>query len=1038
MSEAVHPIAQRVSPGTLARRVAYPLRLVRARLARRIERTLLVGLGIAAGACVLALVDAGGVLIQDRNLERATAALAPSDRAVQVTWYGTVSTGRYAWSRIDEAVRPELETATGAEPIGTMLYHEASIGGHLVDLRAVDGAGRYVRLLSGRLPRPCVPSRCEVLRIAGSGPIPSAPGLRLVEVGRATMPVDAPFRDFLGRPPVDTAVVRGALSYHTPPQPPLVLADGVDGLSRSPLLSTFYRSYAWFVPVRPGSVHPWTVNAFRARIDRLRSDVGTGAGLASSDAFDVTAPTDELAAAAAQGRAAAHRLLLLGGEAAALLLAFTVLAASSLRRDVEAARRRLAWHGARGWQLALFSLGESGAVAAAATLAGWGAGIGLAALAASRAGVPVAATLRHSAAADAGIGVAVALAAAAALLLYATLRAPAARIGGARFTATDALALGALVAIGVGLARGQADAGSLAAGNGTGAFLLLLPALVAFVAAVVCARLLVPLLRGLERAGRRGPLPARLAALSLARNPGHATVAAAFLVVSLGLALFAAVYRSTLVAGERDQAAYAVPADYLLSEDLSQLVPVSHVPTPAGAIPVVRQSGDVSRLETSQGADVLGIPAGDWTRLAGWRSDFSSRPLARLAAAVRPELPPALRTVPLPAGARRLELGVAGRGYPIRLRAIVRLGNGDFATVLLGATGSRPGVLRARLPAGSAALLGFDVEQLPSGRGPAANGGTGLQPTANGRVRLGPLRAGGRTLPVDWSGWTGIGGVAPRGGGVLAYALTPDVDSVFRLRQPTDGRPVPAVVSPALARAAGKDGLLPFDVGGERIVLRVAGVASHFPGSTQPDFVAADEGTLSTALNAQLPGLGQANELWVNGPGAAFAKPPYDLLTVQSRAQVEARLRDDPLARGALLVLAGTALVALALALLGLALGLAADLRDESGELFDLETQGAEPALLRRHLRLRTLVLAAVGVAGGIATGAVLSALVLDLVRVTASAAAPEPPLALTLDWRIVGLGAAGFVAVGAAVLGAATRIGFRRRVAGRFREVGA
>lgn len=1025
---------------TLAHRTFYPLRLARARLARRLGRMLLVGLGVAAGAAVLALVDAGGLLIQDRNLERATAALAPSDRAVQVAWYGTLSTGAFRWTRIDALVRPKLRAATGREPIAAMLFNETSIDGRTVDLRAVDGLRRYVKLLSGRWPRPCVPSHCEVLRVDGSGPLPSTPRLRLVQVGRATLPASAPFRDYLGRPPADTSVLQAAIAYHTPGLAPLVLADGVDGLSRTPELSTFYRSYAWFSPVPPGSIHPWDVDAFRARIDRLRSDVGTGEGLLGPTAFEVTAPTDELDAAAAQGRAAARRLLLLGGEAAALLLAFVVLAASSLRRDVEAAWRRLAWHGARRWQLALFSLSESGTVAAAATLAGWGAGIGLAALAASWAGVPVTATLRHSAASAGGVAFAAALAAAAALLLFAAVRAPSARVGGATLTAVDALALGALAAIGVGLARGQADAASLAGGNGTGAFLLLLPALVALVAAVAVARLLVPLLRALERAGRRGPIGTRLAALSLARNPGHATIAVTFLVVSLGLALFAVVYRSTLAAGQRDQAAYAVPADFVLSEDVSQLVPVTHVPAPRGAFPVLHTSGDVSRLETSQGADVLGIPAGDWTRLAGWRGDFSARPLARLAAAVRPARPVALRTLVLPPGTRRLSLDVAGRGYPIRLRAVVRLADGDFATVLLGDTRFRGArTLRATLPPGAASLLGLELDEI-SGLHRSANGGTGLQPTANGTLRLSALRADGRPVAVDWAAWIGSGGAAARGGGRVEYALTPDVDTAFRLRQPTDGVPVPAVVSPALAAAAGKGGLLPFDVSGERVVLRVVGVATHFPGSTQADFVAADEGTLSTALDAALPGVGTPDELWVNGPPSlarTFARRPYDLLTVQSRARLRAQLRADPLARGALLVLAGTAAVALALAIVGLLLGLVADIRDEGGELFDLETQGAEPALLRRHLRLRTLAVAVIGVLGGIATGAVLSAVVLDLVQVTANVAAPEPPLALTLDWRLVGAGGAGFAVACAAALGAGTALGFRGRSAGRFREVG-
>jgi hypothetical protein len=1007
---------------SLAVRIAYPARLARARLAHRAGRMLLVGLGIAAGACVLALVYAGSLIIRDRSLERAIAALPASERTVQVTWFGTLSTGSATWPRLDAVVRPRLRGLNGTEPVAAMLYREASIGGPLVDLRGVDGVGRFVRLISGRLPRPCVPSRCEVLRIQGEGPIPTTPRLRLVEVGRATLPAAAPFRDFLGRPPDDTSVLSRAIEYHTPPNPPLVLAESVRGLARTPELSTFYRSYAWFQPIAAGDVHPWSVDAFRGRVDRLRSEIG--AQSLDRTQFDLTAPTDQLAAAASAGRASARRLLLLGGEAAALLLAFVLLAASSLRRDADAARRRLEWFGARRWQLALFSLSESGAVAAAATVVGWAAGIGLALLVASAAGASAGGIVRHSVASPSGVVFAAALAGAAALLLLAALRAPAARIGGARVSAVDMAALGALLAIAVGLTRGDADASSLAGGSGTGVFLLLLPALVTFVAAVACARLLAPALRGLEQVARRGPLAARLAALSLARRPGHATVAVAFLVVSLGLALFTVAYRSTLAAGQRDQAAYAVPAGYVLSEDLAQLVPVTHVPTPPGdALPVVRQSGDVSRLETSGGADVLGIPAGRLAGIDGWRGDFADASLTRLAASIRPARPVVLRTMPL--HGRTLALGVTSHGYPIGIRADVRLANGDFASVRLGGTrfsGSR--TLSATLPQGTRSLLGLSFELLNGGRA-SANGGTGIQPTANGTLAL-------RLAGANWGDWVGVGNVAADGASIR-YGLTTEGRSGVRLRQPTDGEPVPAIVTPALARAAGPDRRLPFDVAGERIVLRVAGIAKRFPGTNQADFVVADFGTLSTTLNAQLPGLGNETELWLNGP-----QPNEPLLAVQSQRRVEAALRDDPLARGALIVLAGTALVALALALVGVVLGLVADVRDEGGELHDLESQGADPALLRRLLRLRTLVVAAVGVAGGIATGAVLAALVLSLVRVTANLAAPAPPLALTVDWRVILLGTVALVAAGVLAIGAGSWLAFRARAAGRFREVGA
>ena len=81
---------------------------------------------------------------------------------------------------------------------------------------------------------------------------------------------------------------------------------------------------------------------------------------------------------------------------------------------------------------------------------------------------------------------------------------------------------------------------------------------------------------------------------------------------------------------------------------------------------------------------------------------------------------------------------------------------------------------------------------------------------------------------------------------------------------------------------------------------------------------------------------------------------------MQSRRDTLARLQADPLARGALLTLAGTAAVALLLALVGLLLAVVGDVRDDRGELFDLEAQGAAPATIRAHLRLRALLVAVV------------------------------------------------------------------------------
>ena len=620
----------------------------------------------------------------------------------------------------------------------------------------------------------------------------------------------------------------------------------------------------------------------------------------------------------------------------------------------------------------------------------------------------------------------------------------------------DVAALGALAAIAIGFTRGHADATELASGSGTGGFLILVPALIAFVAAVVATRALVPLLRLAGRAGRRGPVPLRLAALSLARNPGHAAIASTFLVVSLGMALFAQTYRSTLQRGQDDQASFAVPADFVLQEDLSQLVTVPEVARLAAyrrlapgvePVPVLRAQGDAGRFATSDGVTLLGLPAGELPRVDGWRSDFSSLSLDRLARRIAPAQPVELRGVRLPRNARTVELGVAVRGDDISIRAIVESPIGEFDVAELGRTTGKH-ELRARLPQGvvGGRVVGLALDQLPSGRSSfTANAGTGLQPVSQGTLTLGPLRADGRVVPIDWSSWTGEA-IAIEPAGRIAHVrfqLTADVTGGLRPRQPTDGRPVPALVSDDLAAAAGRDRVLPLRVEGEPLTVKVVGTVRRFPSVLDGDVIVTDRSVLSTALDTASPGLGVTNEVWLRGirgadaarVNAALARPPFDVLQRTSQRDVRAELRADPLARGALLTLAGTALTALLLAVIGLVLGLVSDLRDESGELHDLESQGATPALLRRHLRLRSIVVAAFGLVGGLATGAVLSALVLDLVTLTANAGEPQPPLRLIVDAPLVALGAVAYGALAAALVAALTWEAFRRDAVGRVTE---
>jgi hypothetical protein len=999
------------------RRLTYPLRLAALRLGSGGPRLALVAIGIVAGAAVLAAVLGGRLVMQDRALEQATARLDAGDREVAVTWGGATD----AFPQLNRFITPRMTGLTGTPPAAAMLFREASIQGRLVNVRAADDLNRYVRLISGRLPTVCEPSHCEVLRLEGKGPIPSTPYLNLIEVGRAVLKPGTPFAPFV-LPAPHTEQVAHAIRYHTPQPSPIVIANGVAGLSKTKELETFYRAYGWFVPIEPGDVHPWAIDTFAAKVQRLTAQAEAG-----TESFDVSTPTDALAQAASSSHAASERLLLLGGESGVLLLAFTVLTAAALRRDVGAARRRLQWHGARGFQIELHTLFESLALGLVGALIGFAAGGAAAAIVASRAGSPAGAVVAHALLSGSGLATAAAVAVAAGLLLYASVRVPAVHVGRLTFTALDAAAVGAIAIVLVGWARGSVDAPALTTSRGTSAFLLLVPGLVVFAAMVLAARLLAPTLRAIGKASRRGPIALRLAAASLARNPGNAAIASTFLVASLGLALFTVAYRSTLLHGETDEARYAVPANYVLAEDLTQLVPVLHGATHLPTTPthVIRLSGSVPAGATF---GFLALPASKLVDVQGWRSDFSTRPRSQLARLLSPK-PAALRTLHLPPG-RDFTLSADVKGDNVAVMAFFRSALGDVIAVPLGHTdGARKVVLHGRIPFRHATLERLVLDYLNNGR-ITANAGTGIQPSARGVVHLSVPRVDGTPVPNAFSDWIGTGGVGGKAA-ELGYLITPDRTAAFRPRQPTDGLALPVLVTPGVAKAAGPRGLVPLVVEGEPVAGHIVGTIARFP-SIVGDAVVADLTQASTRLETSSPGLGVTDELWLD----STTPPSAPALTVTSQAAVLHDLRTDPLARGALLTLAATAIVALLLALVGLLLAVVGDVRDERGELFDLEAQGASPATIRAHLRVRALLVAAFGVVGGVVLGAVLSALVLSLVSVTASAAEPEPPLRLSLDLPLI-LGAAAIYVLAAFLLvGAATAL--RGRAPSRAAEVAA
>src|SRR5204862_1205363 len=99
----------------------------------------------------------------------------------------------------------------------------------------------------------------------------------------------------------------------------------------------------------------------------------------------------------------------------------------------------------------------------------------------------------------------------------------------------------------------------------------------------------------------------------------------------------------------------------------------------------------------------------------------------------------------LPAG-RLFGLPASPHGDDVAVRAWFRSPLGDFQSVVLGNThGAKRVLLHGKIPFSHATLSSLELDVINSGR-TTANAGTGLQPTARGRLRLGPPAVDGTQL----------------------------------------------------------------------------------------------------------------------------------------------------------------------------------------------------------------------------------------------------------------------------------------------------
>ncbi|MGZ4649938.1 MAG: hypothetical protein ACXV3A_05310 [Kineosporiaceae bacterium] len=976
--------------------VVVSLLVARARHAglRRLAVAAALGLGTA-----LAVVSAAVTAVTAEGaLDAAVSALPPGQRSVIVATFG-LPTPRQV-GQYDALVTSQLGRL-GSGPVRRQLLFRqlGDAQHHTVVLGAADDLAGAVRLVAGRLPDSCTPTRCEVvLVLPPDAPITRQPprldpSLGVVVVGSVRR--------------TDPLLLSGTFTPAT--GAPLLVGDGVARVGALTSLATFGRTIGWVTPldlarVRALGVERW-VDTATAVADDFSQE--------TNDALTVTAPGDVLRDEHDRAVTSAQRFALLGATGSVLLLGAAVVGGAALRRDHEAFTGALRRRGATPRVLGALLAGEVAGAAVAGLLVGCLAGAAGAAVVAARAGLPVLDV--SGSAVLAALPVSAALTVAAAVLLALTIALPAARDGIATRGLWHAVEAAAGVCIAVAavlIARGGAVVG---AQSGTDPLLLALPVLVLLAAGLVLARLWLPLLLAAQRLVPRRAVGALLGLSAVTGRPLRPVATAALVTAAVATSVFAGAYRTTLDQGAADQAAFTVPMDARVQTGTSLDRPYDVAPPAAlrtelpGAVaqPVLRVSGS-RRIQASVGTPVqfVGVDPATLPAMARWDRTVGGPAPGTVAAALRVGTLP--QGTALPAG-RELRITTPGSRVVVAVTATVRAEDGREQNVELRVTdaGTPRAALVAELPPFESARLAALTLRQPFDEATRRihNLGEGSvdRATPAGHIDLGAVTVDGAAAVAPWRSWSGSG-LRPAAGSVAAavdYQLVQGaVVLTGRGGGPGDqGNPVPVAVDPATAAAA-RDGLLDLRITGLDVSARVAAVLPRFSTVTGP-FAVLDLAALGRLLDVSTPGTAEPLELWISGPQSStdeladrLAAPPFDRLSVQLRAPIEAALRSDPVARGAADLLAWAAAATLLAGAAALILLVAAERHDDAAAEYAWEADGVAPRTLRAALWWRALVVALPAAPAGVLAGIVLAALTARFVAVTAMATAAQPPLA--------------------------------------------
>ena len=953
-----------------------------ARARRRRSAAALVALSVAGSVVVLGSLLGVGIVTEDLATRRALTDLSPSERLIGLHRY---TQDGFLSADDDTVARAALQPVQGVteDVLAIRMYQPARDPYRVIML---DGLSSWVDVTEGRLPKPCRGGSgvtCEAVRVgiplaSGAGAVGSTiefEGVRFDVVGVAVTSPNLPLQ-----------VIQ--------PQGLALMVDGLSGYHEPKELQNTARTGYWLAPLKPDALHSWTLADLGARVDDVERAMG-----ALGRTFLLDTPQQTLDAVHRKTEIALGRLVFISSLIVGVLLAFAVFAAAIERSDIEMEDRRLRAAGAGAGTRLLFVVGEAIVPALVGTVLGLAGAIATIAWIAAQQAAPADVVLGVALLQPAAVALIGGLVGLAVLAIVLGIHPSAGRLLQPRIVAA-AVVPAAAVLIWQRISAGPADPDQLAAAA-TSPAAALLPGALGLAVILGALVLLPPLLRGLARITRRAPIGIRLAAISVAREPLRPAAIMTLLAFSVGAVVFGQVYAATLSRGAVDQAAFATGLDVRVQSLAAEapfglyVVPLlqrGKLGSDVEVQPMVRQPGETASRKTFTLAAIDGTALG---HLKGWRPEFSPSSPADLGAAIHLDGLWELAAQPIPAGRTSVPIDVDYAGDTIHLQLVIRYGDGSVDYPDLGELAQGRQRMTAQLDPEAGAAAGAEVLGILASNGGDAGGGGSKQ----GQRQEGDITIRGLEALVDPSTPVHL---------LASGAANQFVRPVAR----TDGLVLPAIVSPELASDVNADGTIDTTIGTSLpLKIRPIGTTTAMPSILDQDrLVIVDLAPLELAMDAHDPGSGHPNQVLLGTPNdqrtaevtAALGQDPFPTMVVASRPAIEAARSNDPFALGIVWALAVGAIAGLLLSFVGVLLAMAADLRDERGELWELEAQGTTPRALTFLVVLRTIAMCLVGAVAGVAMGIGLGWFMAVSVGVGADAAAPIPPLTLVAPWGIV------------------------------------